>query len=56
MLPQPIGITEKVSRRWTPSKVRVSIKYIPVGSEEVSRPEAALQLAAHTFTKELSSQ
>ncbi|WIA08753.1 hypothetical protein OEZ85_008176 [Tetradesmus obliquus] len=31
---KPIGITEKVSRRWTPSKVRVSIKYIPVGSEE----------------------
>jgi hypothetical protein len=46
LLPQPIGITEKISKRWAPSQVRVSVRYIPVGSEEVRRLATAAEAAA----------
>jgi hypothetical protein len=43
LLLQPIGITEKLSKRWVPSQVHVSVKYIPVGSEQVRQAQAAAQ-------------
>jgi hypothetical protein len=47
LLAQPIGITEKMSKRWAPSQVRVSVRYIPVGSEEV-RGLATAAAAQHS--------